>query len=69
MRHIKNCGGKIMSKTNQEKLPRVGTITTGLIPLVESFAFIQFRGRNPKIMLMTVTDPMDEELIATTVFA
>jgi hypothetical protein len=56
MRRIKNRGGKIMSKTNREKLPRVGTITTGLIPLVERFAFVQFRGRNPKIMFMTVTD-------------
>jgi hypothetical protein len=58
-----------MLKTNREKLPRVGTITTGLIPLVEGFAFVQLRGRNPKIVLVTVPDPTDEELVATTVFA
>jgi hypothetical protein len=69
MRHIKNHSGKIMSKTNREKLLRVWTITTRLIPLVEGFAFVRFRGHNPKIVLMAVTDPTDEELMAMTVFA
>jgi hypothetical protein len=40
MRRIKNRSGKIMSKTNREKLPRVRAITTRLIPLVEGFTFV-----------------------------
>jgi hypothetical protein len=57
-----------MSKTDREKLPRVGTVTTRLIPLVKGFSFVQFGGYNPKIVFMAITDPTDQELIATTMF-
>ena len=66
---IKNHGGKIISKTNREKLPRVRSVTTSLIPVVKRLAIVEFGRSDPKVVFGAVTKPTHEKLVAATMFS
>jgi len=46
-----------MSKPLREKLQRVGTITTRLIPVVEGFTFVEFTRGYPGVVMWVIAGP------------